>query len=47
VGGGIAFSTLLTLFVVPSAYVIMHGAAARVRGFLLTPRRSEEAHAGD
>jgi hydrophobe/amphiphile efflux-1 (HAE1) family protein len=33
--GGIAFSTLLTLFVVPCAYVILHGAAARLRGFLV------------
>jgi hydrophobe/amphiphile efflux-1 (HAE1) family protein len=45
--GGIAFSTLLTLFVVPSAYVIMHGAADRVRGFLMAPRRGEEVTAGD
>ena len=47
--GGIAFSTLLTLFVVPSAYVVMHGAADRVRGFLVTPRRRDEreATAGD
>jgi multidrug efflux pump subunit AcrB len=36
--GGIAFSTLLTLFVVPSAYVVLHGAAARMRGFVLAPR---------
>jgi CzcA family heavy metal efflux pump len=35
--GGIAFSTLLTLFVVPCAYVIMHGMAARVRGWLIGP----------
>ena len=33
--GGIAFSTLLTLFVVPCFYVVMHGLSARVRGFLL------------
>jgi len=45
--GGIAFSTLLTLFVVPSAYVVMHGAADRVRGFLLAPRRGGELPAGD
>jgi CzcA family heavy metal efflux pump len=38
--GGIAFSTLLTLFVVPGAYVVMHGAADRVRGFVLKPRAS-------
>ena len=36
--GGIAFSTMLTLFVVPSAYVVMHHAADRVRSFLLAPR---------
>jgi len=36
--GGIAFSTLLTLFVVPSAYVVMHTAAARIRGLVLAPR---------
>ncbi len=40
--GGIAFSTLLTLFVVPSAYVVLHGAADRVRGFVLA-RRPEKA----
>ena len=34
--GGIAFSTLLTLLVVPCAYVVMHGAADRVRAFMLT-----------
>ena len=36
--GGIAFSTLLTLFVVPSAYVVMHTAADRIRALVLTPR---------
>ena len=45
--GGIAFSTLLTLFVVPSAYVVMHGAADRVRGVLLAPRQRDEVPAGD
>ncbi|HET9453627.1 MAG TPA: efflux RND transporter permease subunit [Gemmatimonadaceae bacterium] len=45
--GGIAFSTLLTLFVVPSAYVVMHGAADRVRGFLFAPRARDEVPAGD
>jgi CzcA family heavy metal efflux pump len=47
--GGIAFSTLLTLFVVPCAYVVLHGAAARVRGFVLAPQRpsSAGAEAGD
>lgn len=33
--GGIAFSTMLTLFVVPGAYVILHDLAARVRAFLV------------
>jgi CzcA family heavy metal efflux pump len=46
--GGIAFSTMLTLFVVPCAYVVMHTAAARVRSFLVTPRAvPERAEAGD
>jgi multidrug efflux pump subunit AcrB len=47
--GGIAFSTMLTLFVVPSAYVIMHTAADRVRGFLLAPARKpvRETEFGD
>jgi CzcA family heavy metal efflux pump len=46
--GGIAFSTLLTLFVVPSAYVVMHGAAARVRSFLVTNKASvRPMEAGD
>lgn len=41
--GGIAFSTLLTLFVVPSAYVVLHGAANRLRGFVLAPRDGKAA----
>jgi multidrug efflux pump subunit AcrB len=41
--GGIAFSTLLTLFVVPCAYVIMHGAAGRVRGWLIGPAKPKTA----
>ena len=44
--GGIAFSTMLTLFVVPCAYVVLHSASQRVRGFVLAPRRAE-AQAGD
>jgi CzcA family heavy metal efflux pump len=36
--GGIAFSTMLTLFVVPCAYVVMHTAADRVRAFLTAPK---------
>ena len=39
--GGIAFSTMLTLFVVPCAYVVMHTGAERVRGFLLKPRQPQ------
>lgn len=52
--GGIAFSTLLTLFVVPCAYVVMHTAADRVRAFLVAPSGARagvggraEAEAGD
>lgn len=48
--GGIAFSTMLTLFVVPCAYVIMHTAAQKVRAFVLTPERAKAgvgAEAGD
>jgi len=45
--GGIAFSTLLTLFVVPCAYVIMHGAASRVRVWVLGTPRPEAVVAGD
>jgi CzcA family heavy metal efflux pump len=37
--GGIAFSTMLTLFVVPSAYVVLHTAADRIRSAVLAPRR--------
>ena len=36
--GGIAFSTLLTLFVVPCAYVILHALGDRVRAFLVGHR---------
>lgn len=38
--GGLSVSTLLTLFVVPSAYLILHGIMDRVKGVLLN-RRSE------
>jgi CzcA family heavy metal efflux pump len=41
--GGIAFSTMLTLFVVPCAYVVLHTASQRVRGFVLAPSRAAEA----
>jgi multidrug efflux pump subunit AcrB len=43
--GGIAFSTMLTLFVVPGAYVVMHNAAARVRSLVLAPRGRVQAEA--
>ncbi len=33
--GGLSVSTLLTLFVVPSAYLVLNGAAERLRDFLL------------
>ena len=33
--GGLSLSTLLTLFVVPSAYLIFNGAADRLKGWLL------------
>jgi multidrug efflux pump subunit AcrB len=36
--GGIAFSTLLTLFVVPCAYVVLHGLGDRVRAWLVGHR---------
>ncbi|MEX2179527.1 MAG: efflux RND transporter permease subunit [Gemmatimonadaceae bacterium] len=51
--GGIAVSTMLTLFVLPSAYVIMHTASDRVHAFLFTgpstsvPMGAAEAEAGD
>jgi CzcA family heavy metal efflux pump len=48
--GGIAFSTMLTLFVVPCAYVVLHTASARLRGFVLAPapaRGRTEVEAGD
>jgi multidrug efflux pump subunit AcrB len=49
--GGLTFSMLLTLYVVPCAYVVMQNAAERIRSFLLTgPRggeRVQAAEAGD
>ena len=48
--GGIAFSTLLTLFVVPCAYVVMHAAGDRVRAWVVgtpTAGRVPELEAGD
>jgi hypothetical protein len=41
--GGIAFSTLLTLFVVPCAYVVLHGIGDRVRATLVGRRRQTPA----
>jgi hydrophobe/amphiphile efflux-1 (HAE1) family protein len=38
--GGLTFSAVFTLFVVPSAYVIMHGMADRLRAFLLGSERA-------
>ncbi len=40
--GGLTVSMLLTLFVVPATYVVLHGAAARVREFLLGARPAPE-----
>jgi multidrug efflux pump subunit AcrB len=40
--GGIAFSTLLTLFVVPCAYVVLHSAGDRVRDFVIGARPKPE-----
>jgi multidrug efflux pump subunit AcrB len=37
--GGIAFSTVLTLYVVPAVYVMFDGALARLRRREPTPRR--------
>jgi multidrug efflux pump subunit AcrB len=36
--GGLTVSTLLTLYVVPSAYLLMHGGAARLSAWLLGSR---------
>ena len=38
--GGLAFSTILTLFVVPSAYLILHGFVDRLKGFVVGSRES-------
>ncbi|MEJ2678596.1 MAG: hypothetical protein P8174_05900, partial [Gemmatimonadota bacterium] len=43
--GGLTVSTLLTLFVVPSAYLIFNTAAERL-GIWLTGRRAESAITG-
>ncbi|MEJ2540649.1 MAG: efflux RND transporter permease subunit, partial [Gemmatimonadota bacterium] len=49
--GGLGFSTLLTLFVVPSAYLILHGMVDRLKGFVVGGDRSDlgraEPVAGD
>lgn len=39
--GGIAFSTIFTLFVIPCAYVVLHGAADRVRAFLFSGAKAQ------
>jgi len=44
--GGIAFSTLLTLFVVPGAYVALHGLADTVQTFLVGRRADGPALEG-
>jgi multidrug efflux pump subunit AcrB len=43
--GGIAFSTLLTLFVVPCAYVVLHTGADKLRGLVLKPAADRPAPA--
>jgi multidrug efflux pump subunit AcrB len=40
--GGLSISTLLTLIVIPCAYLVLHAAAARLRGWVIG-RRSEPA----
>ncbi|HUG42073.1 MAG TPA: efflux RND transporter permease subunit [Longimicrobiales bacterium] len=44
--GGLSVSTLLTLFVVPSAYLIMNGAAERLGAWLTGSRRAKEPGRG-
>jgi CzcA family heavy metal efflux pump len=43
--GGLSLSTLLTLFVVPSAYLVLNGAAERLHDFLLGKKGVEVAEA--
>jgi CzcA family heavy metal efflux pump len=49
--GGLAFSTILTLFVVPSAYLILHGFVDKLKGFVVGSRQDDlggaEPVAGD
>ena len=41
--GGLSLSTLLTLFVVPSAYLVLNGAAEQLHDFLLGKKEVEIA----
>ena len=43
--GGLGVSTLLTLAVVPSAYLILHGIVDRLKGMVLA-RKGETASGG-
>jgi hypothetical protein len=43
--GGLAVSTLLTLVVVPCSYLVIKGAAARLRAWVLGVPMQEEAPA--
>jgi CzcA family heavy metal efflux pump len=40
--GGLSVSTVLTLFVVPSAYLVLNGAAERLRAFLMGSKPVDE-----
>ena len=44
--GGVLFSTLLTLFVVPAVYVIFDGLLVRMRGRARAPRAPPRARGG-
>jgi len=44
--GGLSLSTLLTLFVVPSAYLVLNGAAEGLRAFLLGKKPAKEEAVG-
>jgi multidrug efflux pump subunit AcrB len=45
--GGLSISTLLTLIVIPCAYLIMHDAAARLRGWIIGRRTEPAPEAAD